>query len=63
MLQILHCFSIAHAHDLLHARTLLFSCGGAEQVAFDVFIHLPFMYFPTFYTVKEFVQVRGASTP
>ena len=26
------------------------------QVLFDVFVHLPFMYFPAFYTVKEFVQ-------
>eukprot|EP00238_Polyblepharides_amylifera_P011820 CAMPEP_0196589810 /NCGR_PEP_ID=MMETSP1081-20130531/64656_1 /TAXON_ID=36882 /ORGANISM="Pyramimonas amylifera, Strain CCMP720" /LENGTH=254 /DNA_ID=CAMNT_0041912715 /DNA_START=264 /DNA_END=1028 /DNA_ORIENTATION=- len=27
-----------------------------KQVLFDVFIHLPMMYFPTFYAVKEFVQ-------
>jgi hypothetical protein len=26
------------------------------QVLFDVFVHLPFMYFPTFYAVKESVQ-------
>jgi hypothetical protein len=25
-------------------------------VFFDVFVHLPFMYFPTFYAVKESVQ-------
>ena len=29
---------------------------AAKQVAFDVLIHLPFMYFPTFYVVKEAVQ-------
>jgi len=28
----------------------------AKQVLFDVLIHLPFMYFPTFYAVKEFVM-------
>lgn len=27
-----------------------------KQIFFDVFIHLPLMYFPTFYSVKEFVQ-------
>ena len=30
--------------------------SAAKQVCFDVFVHLPFMYFPTFYAVKEFVQ-------
>jgi len=28
----------------------------AKQVGFDVFVHLPFMYLPSFYVVKEFVQ-------
>jgi len=28
----------------------------AKQVLFDVLVHLPFMYFPTFYAVKEFVM-------
>lgn len=27
-----------------------------KQILFDVFIHLPLMYFPTFYAVKESVQ-------
>jgi len=27
-----------------------------KQILFDVLIHLPLMYFPTFYAVKEFVQ-------
>ena len=30
--------------------------SAAKQVIFDLFIHLPFMYFPCFYTVKELVQ-------
>jgi hypothetical protein len=28
----------------------------AKQIVFDVGIHLPFMYYPTFYTVKQMVQ-------
>merc|ERR1711963_818215 len=28
----------------------------AKQVLFDIFIHLPLMYFPTFYAVKESVM-------
>ena len=28
----------------------------AKQIAFDIAIHMPFMYFPTFYVVKEAVQ-------
>ena len=28
----------------------------AKQIAFDIAIHMPFMYFPTFYCVKELVQ-------
>jgi len=28
---------------------------AGKMVLFDVFIHLPMMYFPTYYTVKEFV--------
>ncbi|KAJ1451277.1 hypothetical protein M885DRAFT_530175 [Pelagophyceae sp. CCMP2097] len=35
---------------------------AGKQVAFDVFIHLPFMYYPTFYLVKEAVQ-GGARSP
>mgnify|MGYP006191179741 CR=1 FL=1 len=27
-----------------------------KQIAFDVAIHMPFMYFPTFYVVKQAVQ-------
>ena len=29
---------------------------AAKQIFFDCFIHLPFMYYPTFYVVKEAVQ-------
>lgn len=29
---------------------------AAKMVLFDIFIHLPLMYFPTYYTVKEFVS-------
>lgn len=35
---------------------------AGKQVAFDVLIHLPFMYYPTFYVVKEAVQ-GTATTP
>lgn len=28
---------------------------AGRMVLFDLFVHLPFMYFPTYYTVKEFV--------
>ena len=28
---------------------------AAKMVAFDIFVHLPFMYFPSYYTCKEFV--------
>lgn len=28
---------------------------AAKMVLFDVFVHMPMMYFPTYYTVKEFV--------
>ena len=27
-----------------------------KQIAFDILLHMPFMYFPTFYCVKEAVQ-------
>ena len=30
--------------------------SAVKQICFDVFVHLPFMYFPAFYTVKEFCQ-------
>ena len=33
----------------------------AKQVLFDVGIHLPFMYYPTFYTVKQMVQGVSAN--
>jgi len=29
---------------------------AVKQICFDVFVHLPFMYFPAFYTTKEFCQ-------
>ena len=28
---------------------------AAKMVVFDVTVHLPIIYFPTYYTVKEFV--------
>ena len=28
---------------------------AGKMVLFDIFVHLPMIYFPTFYTVKEFV--------
>jgi hypothetical protein len=28
---------------------------AGKMVLFDIFVHLPFIYFPTYYTVKEFV--------
>ena len=34
----------------------------AKQIAFDIAIHMPFMYFPTFYCVKELVRARRAAT-
>ena len=30
-----------------------------KQIAFDIVLHMPFMYFPTFYVVKEAVQGTG----
>ena len=30
--------------------------GAAQQVAFDIFFHLPFMYLPVFYAMKESIQ-------
>lgn len=33
--------------------------SAAKQVCFDVFVHLPFMYFPCFYATKEFVQGKS----
>ena len=33
--------------------------GAAKQAATDIFFHLPFMYFPVFYTVKESLQGTG----
>ena len=31
---------------------------AVKMVLFDVIIHLPVIYFPTYYTVKEFVTLR-----
>ena len=31
-------------------------CYRVKQIAFDIAIHMPFMYFPTFYCVKQLVQ-------
>mmetsp|Transcript_10549 Transcript_10549/g.25679 ORF Transcript_10549/g.25679 Transcript_10549/m.25679 type:complete len:136 (-) Transcript_10549:198-605(-) len=30
--------------------------SAVKQVGFDVLVHMPFMYFPTFYAIKEFVH-------
>jgi hypothetical protein len=30
--------------------------SAVKQICFDVFVHLPFMYFPAFYATKEFCQ-------
>lgn len=32
---------------------------AAKMVAFDVIVHLPMIYFPTYYTVKEFVSMNS----
>lgn len=32
---------------------------AAKMVAFDVIVHLPMIYFPTYYTVKEFVTMKS----
>mmetsp|Transcript_27817 Transcript_27817/g.85346 ORF Transcript_27817/g.85346 Transcript_27817/m.85346 type:complete len:201 (-) Transcript_27817:777-1379(-) len=40
--------------DKLRDTGGLFVAG--KQIVFDCFIHLPFMYYPTFYVVKEAVQ-------
>ena len=40
----------------LPSHSLLHSSFPRTQVLFDIFVHMPFMYFPAFYTVKEFVQ-------
>jgi hypothetical protein len=40
------------------AQKLAFPAGIADagkMVLFDIFVHLPLLYFPTYYTVKEFV--------
>jgi hypothetical protein len=40
------------------AEKLSFPAGimdAGKMVLFDIFVHLPIMYFPTYYTVKEFV--------
>ena len=32
---------------------------AAKMVVFDVTVHLPLIYFPTYYTVKEFVSMKS----
>jgi hypothetical protein len=32
---------------------------AGRMVLFDIFIHMPIMYFPSYYTVKEFVSGEG----
>jgi hypothetical protein len=32
---------------------------AAKMVVFDVVVHLPMIYFPTYYTVKEFVSMKS----
>lgn len=32
---------------------------AAKMVVFDLFVHLPLIYFPTFYVFKEFVYTPG----
>ncbi len=32
---------------------------AAKMVLFDVVVHLPMIYFPTYYTVKEFVSMKS----
>lgn len=39
--------------EKLHYRAGILDAG--KMVLFDIFIHLPLMYYPTFYAVKEFV--------
>jgi hypothetical protein len=33
--------------------------SAAKQICFDIFVHLPFMYFPAFYATKEFCQGKS----
>lgn len=44
---------LSFAEKLQHRAGLI---DAAKMVLFDVTIHLPLMYFPTYYTVKEFVS-------
>lgn len=44
---------LSFAEKLRHRAGLW---GAAKQVAFDVGFHLPFMYFPAFYTLKAALQ-------
>eukprot|EP00614_Pseudopedinella_elastica_P028507 CAMPEP_0172641624 /NCGR_PEP_ID=MMETSP1068-20121228/228251_1 /TAXON_ID=35684 /ORGANISM="Pseudopedinella elastica, Strain CCMP716" /LENGTH=174 /DNA_ID=CAMNT_0013455257 /DNA_START=109 /DNA_END=630 /DNA_ORIENTATION=- len=37
--------------------------GAAKQIAFDVFVHLPLIYFPTFYCMKESIQGEAKREP
>lgn len=34
---------------------------AGKMVLFDIFVHLPILYFPTYYTVKEFVSGESYS--
>lgn len=36
--------------------------GAGKQVAFDCFVHLPFMYFPAFYVTRQLVKDESHST-
>mmetsp|Transcript_439 Transcript_439/g.1702 ORF Transcript_439/g.1702 Transcript_439/m.1702 type:complete len:206 (-) Transcript_439:1627-2244(-) len=36
---------------------------AAKQIGFDCFVHLPFMYYPTFYVVKQAVQGDDGARP
>ena len=44
---------LSFAEKLKHKAGLI---DAAKMVLFDVTVHLPLMYFPTYYTVKEFVS-------
>jgi hypothetical protein len=43
---------MSFAEKLNHRAGIL---DAGKMVLFDIFIHLPLMYYPTFYAVKEFV--------
>ena len=43
---------LSFADKLKHRAGML---DAAKMVVFDIFVHMPCMYFPTYYTMKEFV--------